>query len=153
MKTFFGAAWSIAILASIGFADDTETFVAVRHADEERIAATIAGDTVKLATLLSDDLRYAYSDGRVQTKPQFIEAVGANKVKYLSLVPKDLRLQVIVPGAVAVNGFAHITAASNSRRVEFTLHFLAVWREESGKWRLLAYQSSQPVESPPAPSK
>ena len=37
----------------------------------------------------------------------------------------------------------NVTAAVNGQRVELRLRFLGVWREESGRWKLLSYQSSQ----------
>lgn len=122
-------------------------FAAVERADRARIAATIAGDVTALGQLLSDDLHYAHSDGRVQTKAEFLAAVGANRIRYLSFDPHDVKLQSIAPGAVTMNGRARIVVEAGGQRLEFTLRFLAVWRAESGQWRLLAYQSSQLKEA------
>jgi hypothetical protein len=135
------------ILASPLHAADTDDFAAVRRADQQRIAATITADTAKLAALLSDDLRYARSDGRSETKAEFLAAVSDSKLRYLSVVPQNVAFQSIAPGAVAMSGDARVAVAARDRRVEFTVHFLAIWRNESGHWRLLAYQSS----TPPAP--
>lgn len=129
-------------------AAESDDFAAVRAADEARLAATIAGDTLKLAQLLSDELFYAHSDGRVQTKAQFIAAVAGSRIKYVSVTPHDLQLQAIVPGAVAMNGRARLVVRADERQLEFTLRFLAVWRQEDGQWRLLSYQSSQLAETP-----
>lgn len=125
-------------------ADD---FAAVQRADQARIAAILAGDTAALSPFLSEDLHYAHSDGRVQTKPQFLAAVGGNRIRYLTFEPHDVHLQAIAPGAVAMNGRARLVAEAGGQRVQFTLRFLAVWREEAGQWRLLAYQSSQLQEA------
>ncbi len=131
-------------------AADDDDFAAVRAADADRIAATIAGDVAQLGELLSADLRYAHSDGRVQTKSQFLAAVATNPVKYLSVVPRDVELQTIASGAVTMTGRAEVLAQTKTDRVKFALRFLAVWRHESGRWRLAAYQSSQllPSSSP-----
>lgn len=126
-----------------GFASESTDFEAVRAADQARLAATLHADTLKLSSLLSDDLHYAYSDGRVQTKAQFIAAVASNKVKYLSFEPYDVTCQQAADGVVAMSGRAKFAAQAGQGRVEFALQFLAVWRRESGQWRLLAYQSSQ----------
>jgi len=129
-------------------AGEDADFAAVRRADQQRIVATIAGDKLKLAALLSDDLRYAHGDGRVQSKAQLLAAVADNKAKYLSVVPQDVAFQAIAPGAVAMRGRARIAALADGRRTEFVLRFLAVWRDEAGAWRLLAYQSSSLAQSP-----
>lgn len=122
------------------FADD---LAAVRSAGEQRLAATIAGDVGRLEALLSDDLRYAHSDGRVQTKRQFLAAVASNRIKYLVITPDSVELRPVNAGAVCESGKARLVAEADGRRAEFTLRFLAVWRNESGRWRLLSYQSSQ----------
>ncbi|HVU25180.1 MAG TPA: nuclear transport factor 2 family protein [Opitutus sp.] len=129
-------------------ATDADDFAAVRRADQQRIVATIAADTAKLGALLSDDLRYARADGQPQTKAELLAAVADSRIKYVSVVPQDLAFQAIVPGAVAMSGNARLVVVTGERRLEFVLHFLAVWRNESGHWRLLAYQSSPPVASP-----
>lgn len=138
-------------LAPFGRAAEADDFAAVRRADQRRIVATIAGDTTGLGQLLADDLTYAHSDGRVQTKAQFLAAVGARKIKYLSVVPQDVAFQTIAPGAaVALSGRARLVVEADGRRLEFTLRFLAVWRHEGDAWRLAAYQSSQLAEAPAA---
>ncbi|HWA86905.1 MAG TPA: nuclear transport factor 2 family protein [Opitutus sp.] len=129
-------------------AADADDFAAVRRADQQRIVATIAADTAKLAPLLSDDLRYARADGQPQTKAELLAAVTGSRIKYVSVVPQDLAFQAIAPGAVAMSGNARLAVVAREKHLEFTLHFLAVWRNESGHWRLLAYQSSPPAAAP-----
>ena len=137
---------AFAILLSPTFASVDES--AVRHADQRRIQATISGDATELSELLSDDLLYAYSDGRVQTKAQFIAALASHQLKYVSADPEDVKYQSIASGAAVLSGRARLVVDAKDQRVTFTLRFLAVWREEAGHWRLVAYQSS-PL-SPPA---
>lgn len=148
MKSLLLLCAALATLPAATRADD-DAFAAVRQADERRLAATIAGDTAALAELLSEELRYAHSDGRVQTKAQFIAAVAGSRLKYLSVTPEDVVLQPIAPGAVAMHGRARLVVAAEERRLEFTLRFLSVWREETGQWRLFAYQST-PLADPNA---
>lgn len=138
------AVFALGGVATRAAADD---FAAVRAADAARIAATITGDADRLGELLAADLRYAHSDGRVQTKSQLLAAVASNPVKYLSVVPHDVELQAIAPGAVTMTGRAEVVAQTKTDRVKFALRFLAVWRDESGRWRLAAYQSSQLLPS------
>ena len=122
---------------------DADDFAAVKAADEQRIAATIANHSSELAKLLSDDLYYGNADGRVQTKAQFLAAAAGNKARYTSVVPLELGFQTIATGVVAMNGITRLTASVSQQVVEFRIRFLAVWRKESGQWKLLSYQSSQ----------
>jgi hypothetical protein len=142
MKSLLTSLVLILGCATRAIAGDQEDFAAVRQADEQRIAATIAGDSEKLSALLSEHLRYSNSDGRVQTKAQFIEAAARSKIKYLSVQRHNVEATPIALGAVTLSGDAHVIVTSSGQRIEFDVHFLSVWRQESGKWRLLAYQSS-----------
>ncbi|MEO6005604.1 MAG: nuclear transport factor 2 family protein [Opitutus sp.] len=130
--------WSNAIYAA-----EKEDFAAVKLADEQRIAATIARNTSELAKLLSDELYYGNSDGRVQTKSQLLVAAGGTKFRYGAPVPVDSGFQMVAPGFVAMNGTARFSATANDKKVEFTIRFLALWRKEGAQWQLLSYQSTQ----------
>ncbi|MEO7597327.1 MAG: nuclear transport factor 2 family protein [Opitutus sp.] len=124
-------------------AAERDLFTAARVADEQRVAATVAGDTATLESLLSDDLRYANADGRVQTKAELLAATRANTITFVSVSSHDVGFQMISPTAVAMSGVTRVSARVNNQAVELRLRFLAVWREEAGHWKLLAYQSSQ----------
>lgn len=149
----------VSLLAVIVFASapalrasEADDFAEVRRADQRRIVATIAADTAALEKLLSDHLHYAHSDGRVQTKPEFIATAAAKKIRYLSVVPEGIVFQSIVPGsAVAMSGNARLAVAQADRRLDLAISFLTVWRKEDAAWRLLSYQSC-PIATAPAPS-
>ncbi len=134
---FFAALFSSAAIASV---DESAT---VRRADQRRIQATITGNAAELSELLSDDLLYAYSDGRVQTKTQLIAALANHQLKYISVDPEDVKFQSVAGGVTVLSGRARVVVEAKGQRVTFTLQFLEVWRDEAGVWRLVAYQSSQ----------
>lgn len=143
MKFFLLLLPLLAFFLPAPFAGEPPAFAAIRAADEQRRAATIATDVDQLSQLLSDDLHYAHADGRVQTKNAFLTAVRRSSVKYLSAENDDLALQVIAPGAVSMHGRTTLIAETDGQRVRYALRFLAIWRQESGAWRLLAYQSAR----------
>lgn len=124
-------------------ADTATAFAAVRLADEQRIEAVLAGDLATLNERLSADLRYALADGRVQTKSEYLAAVKGSQARYRSFKPSHLHFTAINEQAVAVDGQARFVADAGGQRIESTIRFLAVWRDENGHWRLLAYQSAQ----------
>ena len=130
--------FALTALARAGTDDD---FAAVKRADQRRIVATIAGDARQLGDLLSDALLYAQADGRLQSKAQLLAAVRSNTVHYLAVKPSELQFQAVAAGAVTMTGHADIEIEYGGRTGHLLIHFLAVWRNESGQWRLLAYQS------------
>lgn len=150
MKQFFLALVFVAAFSASAWAAGG-SILAVQQADAARVKATISGDARRLAELLSDDLSYGQNDGRIQTKAEFVGAVTSNRVKYEAFDYEDAKFVETAPGVVTMTGLVHLKVSRGSTRVEFTLRFLAVWRDEKGQWRLHAYQSSR-VPDTTAPS-
>ena len=123
---------------------------AVKAADDARIATMRSPDRDKLTAIFSDDLRYAHSNGVVDTKGSFIELLGSGKTKYLGYEHKDRSITIPAPGIALVVGQARIQAESAAGKMDNVLSYLAVWREEKGQWRFLAWQSCKlPVTANP----
>lgn len=119
-------------------------------ADDERVAATIAADRVRLDAVLSDDLRYAHSNGNVDTKAAFTEAVAGGRTKYEAIRYEQRGFTFPAPGVALMSGRAHVKVANAKGGMEAVLSFLGVWREENGRWRFLAWQSCK--IPPPEPA-
>lgn len=116
---------------------------AVRAADDRRIAAMIAGDSSALEAVLSDDLAYGHSTGSIDTKRSMIAGLTEHRMIYEKI---DYRERVFVPaaaGVVLMRGRVVASIQSAGRAIALDLRFLAVWREEHGVWRFLAWQSTR----------
>jgi ketosteroid isomerase-like protein len=125
-------------------------FDAVRRADAARIEATIGRDIPKLTGLLSDDLTYGFSDGRVQSKAQLLTSAATSRVHFTACDYLDTHLFELTSGVISMTGRAQVRADTDSGATEFRLRFLAVWRrEDDGRWRLVAYQSAPVAEAAP----
>jgi ketosteroid isomerase-like protein len=140
----------LAFLASSARAAGDRDFEAVRRADAARIQATISRDIPPLAALLSDDLTYGFSDGRVQSKAQLLTSVATSRVHFTACDYLDNHLLELTPGVISMTGRAQIRADAEGGPTEFRLRFLAVWRrEDDGRWRLIAYQSAPLADASP----
>ncbi len=128
------------LFSSAAFAEDART-TRLAAADDERVAAMKAADRERLAAVLSDELRYAHSTGVVDTKQSFTESLTAGRVKYLSLDYDERTFTFPAPGIALMAGRGRIRVSLPTGEMEAALSFLAVWREEGGKWRFLAWQS------------
>ncbi|MSU66344.1 MAG: nuclear transport factor 2 family protein [Opitutus sp.] len=140
----------LALLVSLALtarAADDPLHAAVRAADDERVAATKAGDRSRLAALYSDDLYYAHTSGKVDDKAAHLDSVtaGANTYEKFDYAVRDFR--PAGPGLVLMTGRLMIQSSSAKGRQQSDVNFLAVWRQEQGRWRLLAWQASR---NPPA---
>lgn len=121
---------------------------AVRMADDDRLDAMTAGDAARLDAIFSDDLRYAHSNGRVENKADFIKSLAGRRMVYESFAYQERTFQAVGPGVVLMSGRVLVHASSAGQKLVLDLNFLAVWREEGGRWRFLAWQSSR--NPPPA---
>jgi ketosteroid isomerase-like protein len=145
MKTLLA---SLALLFAFqAFAEDSPAMAAVKAADKDRVAAMQSGDRAKLDAVFSDELRYAHSNGIVDSKKSFIEVLSAGKTKYVGYDYEEQTFTFPAPGIALMTGRAHIKAESEGKAMDAVLSFLAVWREEQGQWRFLAWQS---CKLPPA---
>ena len=131
-------------------AANEKLIAAVTAADEERMAATKAADPKRLEAIFSDELRYAHSSGKVDNKKSYVESLVSHRTVYESFDYKERTFLPVGPGIVLMSGRALIHARTDGQKVENDLNFLAVWREENGKWRFLAWQSCK--NPPPAPA-
>lgn len=116
---------------------------AVRAADDERLAAIMAGDPARLDAILSDELRYAHSNGKIDTKDSFIKSLVSRSTVYESFEYQEINFHPASPGIVLMTGRAVILAGNAGQKAVIDLNFLAVWRVENGRWRFLAWQSSR----------
>ena len=127
-------------LANLHAADDPRD-AALTAADDERTAAFSAADKDKLAAILSDDLRYAHSSGAVDTKASLTEMLTSGKTKYKSFEYESRAFTYPAPTVALMSGRVKIKLAAAAGDIDLYASFLAVWREENGKWRFLAWQS------------
>lgn len=137
----------IGLLAVTVRAADSALVAAVRAADDERVSATMAGDRARLAAIYSDDLHYAHSSGKIDNKAVHIETIAkrTNRYEKFDYVVRDFRLAG--PGVMLMTGRVVIHSSGAKGRNENDVNFLAVWREEKGRWRFLAWQAGK---NPPA---
>jgi hypothetical protein len=122
---------------------------AVRAADDERVAATVAGDRRRLEAIYSDDLHYRHSNGRADTKASQIEGLVAGANRYESFEYKERTFTPAAPGIVLMQGrlLMHTVNKKTAQKNTLDLFYLAVWREENGRWRFLAWQSCRNPEA------
>ena len=140
-------------LVSLRAADD-KLATALRAADDERIAATKSGDRARLDAIFSPDLYYGHSSAKVDNKASYMETLVTRTTVYDSYEYVSREFKQVGPGLAFKTGRAKIKSHTPTSTSDNDLNFLAVWREEAGKWRFLAWQSVKNVPpAAPAPAK
>jgi ketosteroid isomerase-like protein len=133
-------------------ANDDAVISAVRAADDERVAATMAADPARMDAIFSDQLHYAHSSGKIDTKKSYVDSLLARSTVYTGYEYKQRDFLVAAPDVVLMTAHVIIKAGSPTAQNTNDLNILAVWRKEGGKWRFLAWQSCKnpPTVAPAA---
>lgn len=138
MKTLIAA---ITLLFAFNVLAQDAKVAALTAADEARTAAMKAADRDKLAAIFSDELRYAHSNGVVDSKASFMEILTTGKTKYVGYDVVERTFTFPAPGIALMTGRSRVQAETATGKMDSVLSYLAVWREEGGQWRFLAWQS------------
>jgi hypothetical protein len=113
---------------------------AVTQSVETLRKALLEADKVKLAQVASDQISYGHSDGRVETKDQFITAVMNLKQVVKSLAYPELKVAVV--GNAAIARHLHLSESELDGKTTSTrIGVLQVWQKQDGAWKLLARQA------------
>ena len=123
------------------------------RADKARLAAMMAGDGEGLARLMSDQLRFVHSDGRVESKGDYVKNLMAGDTAYADAKTSELETMQISADVVVVLGVQEMRKKLGPTWSDIKLRYLAVWRNESGTWRMVAWQSARPTGNSVVPAK
>jgi hypothetical protein len=141
---------ALLLVSTMLHAADDPRIAALRAADDERVAAIIAADRGRLTEIFSEDLRYAHSTGAMDDKASYIDLLVSGRTKYLVYDYEERNFSIPAPGIALMSGRAHIKTSTSGVVSDGNLSFLAVWREEKGAWRFLAWQSCKLPQPAPA---
>ena len=96
-------------------------------------------DKAKLDQVCASQISYGHSDGRSETKEQFINGVMNRKQVQKSLAFPDLKVSVVGNNAIARHiylGESELDGKQSTTRIGA----LQVWQKQDGAWKLLARQ-------------
>ena len=118
------------------------------EADKLRRAAMIAADIDKVSSLVSDDLVYTHSSGKVDDKKSFLDAIRSGSLDYEKIEPRDMVVRA-KGGTVVVTGLVSISVKAPDGLKSFDARFTAVhMRNKEGNWQLMAWQTTRLPEPP-----
>ncbi len=141
------AALFAVLLALTAPAAENLELVRVTAADDARVAAMLAPSREKLDAVLSPELRYAHSNGLVDSKSSLIESLLGGSAKYSKYDYQERKFSFPLVGLALMTGRFDVNAVVGGNAAVSTIGYLAVWRLEKGEWKFLAWQS---CKIPPA---
>jgi len=113
---------------------------AVAQAVENLRKAMFARDAKQFEALVSENVSYGHSAGRIENKKEFITAALANKAVMKSLTFTDQTVKVTGNHAIVrntYNGVSELDGKTNNTKIGVLL----VWAKEGDTWRLYARQA------------
>jgi len=151
MKTRFSSL--ICLLAfqvcTLLHAGDDPRLPTLQAADDARVAAFKSPTKENLGEILSEDLHYSHSSGKVDSKASFTDALVSGHLKYEAIEYVERTFTFPAPKIALMAGSAHVKAVTATGGVDAVMSYLAVWREENGHWHFLAWQSCKlPAKTP-----
>ncbi|MSU66860.1 MAG: nuclear transport factor 2 family protein [Opitutus sp.] len=125
----------------------------VLRADQARLAAMTAGDSAALGRVLSEQLVFVHSDGRVEAKAFYVKNLMAGDTAYEGVKTSEVQTMQVAPDVIALLGVQDMRKKLGPAWSDIHLRFLSVWRNESGTWRMVGWQSAKPSGSSIVPPK
>jgi hypothetical protein len=143
MKSLLGRCGAILLIFAVSLRA-ADVIAVVRRADDERVAATLAGDLKTLGAIYSDEMYYAHSSGKLDTKASQLEGIANGTYKYTRFDYQGRTFNAVAPDIVLMKGKATVGLTRLSgEKILLDLNYLGIWRLEQGKWKFLAWQAAR----------
>jgi Domain of unknown function (DUF4440) len=116
---------------------------AIRGLERERFRAMVDGDVPSLNQLLSDQASFVHTNGKRETKQQFIDAISAGHRRYRQI---EVQSQEVLPFGseiCVVTGRALFEIEANSGALLYPIAYTAIQAHEKGQWRLVAWHATR----------
>jgi ketosteroid isomerase-like protein len=118
----------------------TPETTAIEQACETLRKLMITPDRSALEPIFADQLSYGHSDGRVQTKAEFIDALVNGKSVFKSISISGQTISLVGDIAIVRHRF-EADAISNGVPAQPRIRILQVWQKQGDAWRLLVRQA------------
>lgn len=117
---------------------------AVEAAERSWGAGVVAKNYAVLEKVLADDLIYTHSNGLVDTKRSYIDALKSGKSEYYKIDYESIRVKMIdaTTAMAFCRGFFQTKAADGNKQ-EMNLAFLHVFKKKGADWQLVGHQSAR----------
>jgi len=144
-RRYLAAAGALALAATSlpGHAESADE-AAVRKALDNLGKAMVAADKAALEAVVSDQLSFGHTSGRVETKAEFVGNILDKKPIFKSITASDTTVSVVGNNAIARHTAA-VDLVAGGKEISIKVGVMTVWVKDGGSWKLLAHQSFKPT--------
>jgi len=120
-----------------------ETTEHVQLLERRRFEAMVTGDLAVTGPLLSADLWYRHSSGRLDGRDSLMDRMRGRTERYLGIDHQEDHV-VVLDRSVVLIGRWRLRRMDRDREATSAMSHVSVWSEEQhdSTWRLVAYQGS-----------
>jgi hypothetical protein len=127
------------------------TLVFSQNNDEKQVAEAV--ETLRLTMvdpneaaftkLLSDDLSYGHSSGKVDTKAEFLEVFKTGKTDYAKIDLSEQTIKIVGKTAIVRHKLVGETRDAGKEPGTLKLWVMTIWIKDKKTWKLLARQAAK----------
>jgi ketosteroid isomerase-like protein len=139
LKTIIYTMMLVPLVSQMAFSQSNDE-KSVTQAVEALRKAMIDPDNNTLSGLAADDLSYGHSNGMIQDKTAFIEALTSGKSDFVTIELTEQTVKVVGNTAIVRHHFS-ATTNDGGKPGAVKLSILLIWQKQKGQWKLLARQA------------
>ncbi len=114
---------------------------AVLDAERTRFAAMVAKDFAILDHVIHEDLYYIHSNGSVDTKQSFINALKDGKRFYDDITIDESQVRTYGKVGIINAKCTYHRTSRKGQKNNLRLHYTSVYAKEKGRWQHVSWQS------------
>ncbi len=117
---------------------------AIRGLERERFRAMVDANVEDLDQLVSDVVSFVHTNGKRETKRQFIDAILSGHRRYRQIEIQSQDVLSFGREICLVTGRALIEMEANNGALLYPIAYTSVHaQEQDGQWRLVAWQATR----------
>ena len=152
-RSLLGLALVLFGMLSTGVLAADTSVAAVLRVDAARLQAMMAGDGIALGRVFSEAIIFSHSDGRLETKAEYIRNMTAGDTAYADAKTSEVKTLEATSDVVVLLGRQTMRKKLGPVWSDLNLRFMSVWRNENGTWRMVTWQSLRPAGNSVVPPK
>lgn len=116
---------------------------AIRELERDRFRAMVDADVPLLNQLLSDSASFVHTNGKRETKQQFIDAISGGHRRYRQIEVQSQDVLHVGTETCVVTGRALLEMEAKNGALLFPIAYTAIQAQEKGQWRLVAWHATR----------
>jgi hypothetical protein len=103
--------------------------------------AMVSGNKASLEKITADQLTYGHSNGKLEDKAAFVEALASGSSDFVTIELEDQTITVVDNTLALVRHKLRAKTNDNGKPGEANIGILLVWNKQRGGWKLVARQA------------